>query len=290
MYKSIRFLGIFFSLISLMLLTSCGGGYKFTGKVTNTRFKEVSNARVVIRDVTKDDSLVTTTGMDGLFLVEGIKNPDLEISIKADTYLPILKRITMNQKEIFETFQLNYHPTRIMGKVYDSKTQKPLSNVLVKVTPGNVTVLTNDQGEFVLEEGLDPDLDNVIFFSLQNYNVQSRTVKPELYRDTNLGEIYLTPLIDFSQLTETEVKRLSSADIDPTKSVGQTVRSNDIRNFLLRTEKFTFDEFSVMLRESTNRKFTDEEILEQLNEYVRLGQVKAEGINTYKSLIYDPTR
>lgn len=283
---SICFIGIVF----LMLLASCGGGYKFTGKVTNTRFKEVPNARVVVRDVAKDDSVVTNTGFDGIFLVEDLKNPDLEVSIKADTYLPLLKRITLTQKEIFETFQMQYHPTRILGKVFDSKTQKPLPNVLVKVTPGNVTVLTNERGEFVLDQGLDPDLDNILYFSLNNYNIQSRTVKPELYRDTDLGEVYLTPLIDFSQLTETEVKRLSSADIDPTKSVGQTVRSNDIRNFLLRTEKFTFDEFSVMLREATNRNFTDEDILEQLREYIRLGQVQEEGINSYKSLIYDPTR
>lgn len=272
---------------SASLLIGCGGGYKLSGKVVNMEFREVPNAQVMVKDPNKKDSLVTTTDLTGSFRFENLKNRNIEITVSATDYQTNIKRVILKNEDQIEQIQLRYRPTRVLGRVLNSKTKEPLQNVLVKVlgTGSNLSVLTDQSGEFVLE-GLDADLLTIIQFSRTNYNPQNRSVQPKLYRDVDLGDIYMTTIVPSEIYTSTEEEQLSEKDTEVSSEVRGNPVQAQIKNFLKETERFTRTEFFDKMREIRGN-FSDEDIERNLQEYIRIGLIEEEGVGTYRSLLFE---
>ncbi len=86
----------------------------------------------------------------------------------------------------------------IKGKVVNSETQQPLANVIVTVNKTTLSVQTDAEGNFVIQNISSGD--QVVQISLDGYETQSFPVKVEDGKEIDLGTIFL--FVDLSTIEE----------------------------------------------------------------------------------------
>ena len=267
-----------FTLISL-IFSSCSS-YRLVGKVVDLELNEVSNARISVKYLDNSDSLSAVTQADGSFNIGGINEPNIRIEVSAKNYQRKSQPILFKNKEEFKQIQLEFRPTRILGQVFDSKTKRTLQNVIIKILPNMTSIITDNNGKFIIEDGLDPDLTNTLQFTKTNYNVNTKMVQPELYRDYDLGNIYLTAIISQVATASGSTEMLNMSDIAVTNTVHNIPIDENTKIFLEERESFSRDEFASKMRE-TNSGITDKSIMDNLNGLIELGKITVDEKGIY---------
>lgn len=273
-------------MLFIVLLISAMGcsSYRLVGKVMDMELKEIPNAKVTVRYADDSDSLGTVTQLDGSYVVDGIDKPNVILEVHADKYKKASKSITLKNKEQFEQITLQFKATKIIGRVLDSKSKKPLQNVLIKVLPANISVVTDEMGRFAAQQGLDPDLTNTFQFTKPNYNVNNMMVQPKRYETLDLGEIYLTAISQQLAQASDSLQSLQSHDISVSQYSYSVPIDENTMDFLYSHEHFTKEEFASKMRE-INPNISDETVQKNLQGLIDSNKVTLMENGTYQSNI-----
>ncbi len=274
--------------IFLLTFVQCGGGYKLRGVVYDAELKAVPEAKVVVQYNSGRDSLVTYSDEQGNFVLKGIKTKEAKIFVRSPNFIPLQQDFVFKNSEEVTQLKLVYRPTRIIGRVICAKTKQPLPRVKVTETVSEVSVLTDQNGRFVIDRGLDPDLDQELTFNLANYNRTSLMVKAKLHRDVDVGDVLLSPLPGFDPTLQSEAQDQLGNDDRPILQDAMGARGTGrLEDFLMSHEKFTFAQFKKLLDEIRANN-TEENTRKNLEYYLQEGWIEEIEPGLYLSKRYNP--
>ncbi len=275
-------------LASSLWFIRCGGGYQLHGVVYDAALKAVPNARVVVRYNAGKDSVVTIADEQGNFTIKNVKAKDAKIIIRSPNFRPLEQDLVFKKDVEVNQFKLVYRPTRIIGRVLCSETHKPLPGVKVTEMVSEVSVLTNENGKFVIDRGLDPDLEQILYFTKTNYNRKEMSVKAIAHQDVDVGDVLLTPLPGYDPSLNTADDSEFSVDDQRTPLDAAGIQSSGrLESFLVNNERFTFQQFQQLLNE-IHPNNTEKNTRENLEYYIQKGWIEEIEPGLYKSNRYNP--
>lgn len=268
MIKSAHFLLVFLALALQMGCTS----YRLVGNVVDLELNPVPGARVTLHYPSSGDSLSVVTAADGSYSLDGIEEQNVSVEVRAQHYQPQRRDLTINKEVQSEQLQIQHSPTRISGQVLDSKTKEPLQSVVIRILPNMISILTDIDGRFLLDNGIDPELPATLQFTRSNYNVYTKIVQPRQYQLVDIGQVYMTTILDPKMDATGKLRELQAGDIDNSLYSRNIPVDQSIEAFLRDSDKFSRDEFGAKLRE-TSRTISDETITKNLEELVKSGKI-----------------
>lgn len=246
--------------------------YQLLGNVVDLELNPVPDARVTLHYPASGDSLSVITAADGSYSLDGIKEKKVSVEVRAKHYQPQKRDLTINKKVQSEQLQIQHSPTRISGQVLDSKTKEPLQSVVIRILPNMISILTDIDGRFMLDNGIDPELQTTLQFTRSNYNVNTKIVQPRQYQLVDIGQVYMTTILDPKMDATGKLSKLQSVDTDISQDARNIPIDQSIQAFLRDSEEFTKEQFGAKLRE-TNRTISDETISKNLEELVKSGKI-----------------
>ena len=274
-------------IITAVFLIHCSSHYQLRGKVENPAFQPVPGARVIVAYPGSTDSLTYITDASGHFLIKGLKNPQIQLFVRAPEYVPYEEFVTLDSKTASKTIQLQFQKAQIVGRVIDATSNESLHKVQIAIMGTNIRTISGLDGRFTIGEGeLESNITYELVFTRNGYRTESKIITINEPRTYDLGDIPLTRLAprEIPKANVTNQYGLSgSEDIETTSTLGGVGVSPEVQRFLEENETFNYLQFR---RVFAGQNLSDKAIRDNLRVYIEQGLIRQVDENTFESIVY----